>query len=782
MDIGILNEAIGRSLVTVRYADRTDAPAMEKSGNPLCGEPLSVSWKALFDGAVDISAAFENEIYLDTLVLTLGDDSSPLAVTLYNRDKSVKLDAVSGEAGQRIQGKTLRLRADETLNGFLLEIETSFSPITITSMALYGAVGADDGLYPVPKRMTQTGERVSAAVFSTVSAETEPASKAVSVLKEKFAEETGIVLSESADGAVRFAEDASVPQNGYRLSVAPGCAVITASDCRGFVIGAESFLKLLRDGSFPVCEVEDAPMASFRGVHIYLPAEDQFAFAKRLIKYLISPVGYNYVILEFAGGMRFDSHPEISEAFANANRKAKAGEWPPFPHGGVAGGCPVEKEQVRDFVVYIRRFGIEVIPEIQSLSHVQFMTAAHPEIAERPEDAPVYSETDARLADVPPSDFYPHSFCPSNPKSYEILFDLADEIIDVVQPTEYVHMGHDEVYQIGICPRCKKRDPAELYAEDVNKIHDYLAKRGLKMMIWSDMLQPCSAYKTPPAIHRIPKDIVFMDFIWYFHPAKDIEDNLLPEGFSLIYGNMYSSHFPRYESRIRKPGVIGGQLSAWVSTSEEALGREGKLYDFLYTAGMLWTESYVSDARYAYDRLLRARIPALREKLSGVSAPSLAAGHTEECFLSRDVTSPLSVPTGLLLKLDAYADSLVFEHAARAHRKRVPWVKLDALGAYVVTYEDGTEERIPVLYGGNIAVWSRKQNQPFTDMYYRHNGYCASYFCDSTETRAQDGRRVTFFRYEWKNPTPEKKLRAVRYETAQQPDILVKSVIGIRCK
>ena len=47
-------------------------------------------------------------------------------------------------------------------------------------------------------------------------------------------------------------------------------------------MGGETLLKLFRDGSFPVCTVEDAPFVPFRGVHLYLPAPDQINFTKRL--------------------------------------------------------------------------------------------------------------------------------------------------------------------------------------------------------------------------------------------------------------------------------------------------------------------------------------------------------------------------------------------------------------------------------------------------------------------------------------------------------------------
>ena len=53
-----------------------------------------------------------------------------------------------------------------------------------------------------------------------------------------------------------------------------------------------------------------------------------------------------------------------------------------------------------------------------------------------------------------------------------------------------IKCGFVSEYLGATCPKCKEKDPAVIFAEDVNKLHSYLAERGLKMMIWSDMIQP----------------------------------------------------------------------------------------------------------------------------------------------------------------------------------------------------------------------------------------------------------------------------------------------------
>ena len=82
---------------------------------------------------------------------------------------------------------------------------------------------------------------------------------------------------------------------------------------------------------------------------------------------------------------------------------------------------------------------------MQSLSHCDYLVIPHREIAEHPDDP------------------YPDSYCPSNPRSYELLFDVIDEVLDVFKP-QTVNIGHDEWYSAGFCPECRKKDASDLLA------------------------------------------------------------------------------------------------------------------------------------------------------------------------------------------------------------------------------------------------------------------------------------------------------------------------------
>ena len=767
---------------TVNKIEDGKAPAFEKAGNPLLGEPLLVRWNQLYLSGLQFTFRLSATAFLDTIVLKLSQGCSAEKISVYDDANGQLLAVYAAETGKKITEQELELTVATQLAAFRLVIDAPFSDVGIDAITLYGACGDDLPIFPIPVKEALSAENVPIAAFTCVTSDSPEGNQAAAILKEKLQESYGVALAENASGKpICFRKNSAISANGYCMTIASDAITLEASDLRGFVIAAETLLKSIRDNGYPIGKIEDAPRFNFRGIHLFIPPADQFDFARRLIKHLVSPMGYNYVILEFAGGMRFDSHPEITEAVLNAKKMARAGKWPAFPHGEVGGDGVAEKADVAAYIDYIRSFGIEVIPEVQSLGHVQYITIAHPEIAELEDSAE--EVIDQRFADANKGKFFAHCYCPSNEKSYEIIFDLMDEIIEVARPTEYVHIGHDEVYQLGVCPVCKTKDPADLYYNDVMRLHDHLAKKGLKTMLWSDMVQPASSYKSVPALKRLPKDIVMMDFIWYFHLGKDIEPFLTQEGFQVIIGNLYSSHFPRYEKRMENPGIIGGQISMWKRMEEQIIGRGGKFYDIMLTAQMLWSASYTHCLRYAYDRIIRRLTPALRDHIGNRQSPSLLPAHTETVFFNRPGTpDPERDATGIDITLDGAFDSLRISHACPKEITRIPWVKLENLGNYEVTYEDGTAVAIPVDYAGNICYWNRRQGEPLKPAYYRHNGYIGTYFADTTESRLRDGRIVTLYHYEWINPHKGKAIKRLRYIPAPnaKTDIVIYGVTGIK--
>ena len=751
MRIGSLNELLKNVTYSVGYENSLDTPIFAQNGNLLCGESIKINWDEMRDSGIELTIDLGESAFVDRVILKTDAKTALVSVKLYDKDRA-PLFTYAAETGKTITSHTLELEAGACTDKLYAVIVGDFTNMELTSLEICGAVGDELCVFPTPISSDDLGEDIPAAFFTSYSGDSTEALMGGKVLAEKYAEICGVVMTEKKNATVRFVTDNSLTADGYELEISGKGAVIKASNDRGFVCGAECFIKLTSVNCVRACKISDAPRAPFRGVHMTIPAADQMEFAKRLVKYCLSPMGYNVIIMEVRAGMKFDKHPEISDAYEDIVEKTKAGTVPPFGHIEVAGGHPVEKSEVKALVEYIRSFGIDVVPEIQCLGHVQTLTLVYPEIAELyPKGIDENgNEVDLKEEDARPIPVYPHCFCPQNDFAYELVFDILEEVIEVFEPREYIHMGHDEIYHIGICEKCRAKTPAELLAYDLNKIYDHLKSKGYKMMIWGDMLQPITKYKTYDAINMIPKDILLLDFIWYFHLDKDTEDNLLPHGFKVAIGNLYSSHYPRYEKRIQKDGIIGGQLSFWTEVSEKCLQQEGKLYDLFMTAQMLWSADYSHTYKLAYDRVIGAFLPEFRDNMRGVRSPSRNSSAKVTTLIENPITFPPRADIEQRAEFDVNEkyDSLLLYHTALRRRTRVAWKPHEVVGKYIITYTDGTTEDIELTASGNVGYWQRRHNEPVLNKIYRHNGYHSIYYTDGVEFKNENGDNVTIYRLE----------------------------------
>ncbi|HEY5774330.1 MAG TPA: glycoside hydrolase family 20 zincin-like fold domain-containing protein, partial [Chitinophagaceae bacterium] len=312
--------------------------------------------------------------------------------------------------------------------------------------------------------------------------------------------------------------------DGYVLSVTDNKIVIAANTKEGTLWGLSSLRQLIQKEKgaliVPQLLVKDAPVYSFRGIKLYLPGKENIQFFKRFIKDFVALYKFNKIILELNANMRLDKHPELNIGAVNFAKHLKYSrldrppgvhqEYQNSSHQDNADGQILEKEEVAELVNYIRRFGIEVIPELPSLTHSYYLLAGHEELAENPNQP------------------FPDTYCPLKPGSYKLYFDVLDEYIEVIKPS-MIHVGHDEWrMEKDICELCRGKDFGLLYANDLKKIHGYLADKGIKTAIWGDHLLESVTekdhqtwksstgytYKIPGALkpeqvlNLIPKDIL----------------------------------------------------------------------------------------------------------------------------------------------------------------------------------------------------------------------------------------------------------------------------------
>ncbi len=231
------------------------------------------------------------------------------------------------------------------------------------------------------------------------------------------------------------------------------------------------------------------------GIHVLVEnKEDARALLTELP--LLAKLGINLLIAEMDYNYEYVSHPELR------------------------GPDPISRETVKKMVDLCRRLGIRLIPEFQSLGHQSWDKRTFALLTQYPQ----FDETPGQYPGN--EGIYCRSWCPLHPDLPPIINRLYDELLEVFE-ADALHVGMDEVFLIGseYCPRCKGKDPAELFARAVQDAYDHIVTaRGKQMLMWGDRLLDgaatgygeweASMNNTHPAIDLIPKDIVICD--WHY--------------------------------------------------------------------------------------------------------------------------------------------------------------------------------------------------------------------------------------------------------------------------
>ncbi|MEE9429758.1 MAG: glycoside hydrolase family 20 zincin-like fold domain-containing protein, partial [Melioribacteraceae bacterium] len=423
-------------------------------------------------------------------------------------------------------------------------------------------------------------------------------------------------------------------KEGYVLIVEKNTIIIAGWDDAGAFYGLQTLRQLINKNSnykIPCMTVRDWPHFPFRGIRLFVPDNEDVAYFKRFIKDFMVLYKFNKLFVEF-NGFRSDSHPEINVGWLQFVKDLNNTRTPELDglfgfnrnsnHQDAGGGKIIDKELTRNLVEFTRSNFIDFIPEIPTLSHAYAYVTSHPELA-------AYSD-----------DIWPDVYDPTNPKVYDLVFDLFDEYIDVVKPN-MIHIGHDEWrgFPMSKIKIFQENNYADLYISDVNKLHSYLTKKGIKVAMWGDFLLEKvrgkqarveetltgEEYIIPGAvpfqkvINEIPKDILILNWMWQESVGgRENDETFTKQGFKQIFGNMHKD-VPEYEERIIKSDFIGGAPSSWAITNEYVYARE-ELDEFLACANSLWTGKQLTPKNL--NKVIRNIMPSVRRNLSGKTEPS----------------------------------------------------------------------------------------------------------------------------------------------------------------
>ena len=539
---------------------------------------------------------------------------------------------------------------------------------------------------------------------------------------------------------------------GYLLEVCEeeGRIGLYAKSHRGLIYAAATLRSIVEAGKLSSLILFDYPDKEVRGYRVYTPGRAYIPKFKEMIEMLVA-YKYNALMIEVGGAMEYKRHPEINAAWVEFCKEVSVSPeyaqnvqnnmyyWMKDSiHFDNGNGAYITQDEMRDLIAYCREREIEVYPEVPTMSHSDYIVRAHRDLNERAEDN------------------YPDTYCPSNPKTYEIVFDILDEVADVFG-SEYINIGHDEFYTAAKCPLCKDRSPSELYVGDIVKIKDYLAKKGIKPIIWADKLfkniiihydendplMPFGANPYPkkdiPALYEVkellPNDVTLLNWSWKYETIKDEEKELVEEKkFSMLYGNFCAHALKDYRERIAR--TRGGFVSNWGSVEEKYMQRNLQNFNLVSTAWIFWNADY--------DTPMCAKvIEKTKTLLYNCYKASLGEGVIEITHATKYFEPYRPFFDGRFIVDEEFH-----------------------LGNHVVTYADGSTAKLPVYYGYNIAS---------SEVLLSAEEYAASGIAVHKEPVGASlpiyENGALRFKAAYKNPHPEKKIASVTYEKIKDVEV-----------
>ncbi len=294
-------------------------------------------------------------------------------------------------------------------------------------------------------------ERFHFTLREAISPGTEPQVSVSGIVRLAVAPDTVAVSGATGKDKSALAEQA------YRLTLASHEIMITGNTATGLFYGVQTFVQLLKnqDGKLwlPEAKIEDWPDMELRVIYWddahHLEHLDVLKAAIRQSSF--------YKINGFA--LKLEGHFQYSHAKPIIDPYALS---------------PSELQELTDYGL---KHHVQLIPYLDGPAHDAFILK-HPEYAS--------------LREYPGNNY---EFCSTNPKTYQLLDGMFDDLLAANKGGKYFVLSTDEPYYVGLADnaQCLEANRAKqlgsagkMLAEFVTKTAGYLHDRGRTVIFWGE--------------------------------------------------------------------------------------------------------------------------------------------------------------------------------------------------------------------------------------------------------------------------------------------------------
>ena len=304
-----------------------------------------------------------------------------------------------------------------------------------------------------------------------------------------------------------------------------------------------------------------------QGIVLTAPLTHEVDDVVKFIEEYLAPRGFNMVILQVRYRYQFKRHPEV---------------W---------GYDPLSEVDVKKLLAACRRNNIKLVPKMNLIGHQSGFPNEPTDGILHGHNEQVADIRDGLLRAYPEFDEqcgereinYARSICLSSRAAKVVVCELVEELMEAFE-ADTIHIGCDEVFNIGLCPACAQRTNGELLADWVNGINTFVKKRGGTVLMWGDRLLPlentgydrweASDNGTDTAINTLSRDVVICD--WHYNNYKEYRsiDILGEHGFKMMVSPWRDRDnleaFLDYAKEHDKGHINGVLMTTWCASGDLA--------------------------------------------------------------------------------------------------------------------------------------------------------------------------------------------------------------------
>lgn len=127
---------------------------------------------------------------------------------------------------------------------------------------------------------------------------------------------------------------------------------------------------------------------------------------------------------------------------------------------------------------------------------------------------------------------YPQVVCPTYNKTLNLIYNMIDQIVAAHSNIKYLHIGADEVYQLGECNRCietmtkNKWSKRQLFLNHVSNVVTYIKKKypDLTILMWDDEFRNIEPQEIiNKGLHKLIEPVVWK---YTTDPSSTLTDQL----------------------------------------------------------------------------------------------------------------------------------------------------------------------------------------------------------------------------------------------------------------